>query len=140
MQAEYKKLQIYQSAYPLTLKIYRMADTLPERTKGNLSSQIRRAASSIPLNIAEGSTKRSPKEFLCYLHHAFGSAKELEVILNLCMDLKYISVDVFEIVFEMLDTLMAQLFKYMQSLESGFSERRRFYTKYHHSKPVSKIE
>ena len=134
MQCQYKNLDVYKISYALAINLYRLVDNFPEHTKGNIASQLRRAASSVPLNIAEGSTKKSPKEFLVYLHHAFGSTKELEVLLMMSKDLGYLHIDSFEGLMHTLDRLMAQLFRYMESIEAQFSPRRRFYTTFHFEK------
>lgn len=113
----HKNLKIWKLGYDFTLKIYKLLDKLPETEKDNVIHQMRRAALSIPLNIAEGSSKRSDKEFLSYINTAYGSAKELDVLLSLCKDLKYIDEKVYEEYHEDLDKLMCKMFLYMRYLE-----------------------
>ena len=83
----YKNLQIYHLSYDLTLKIYKVIEKFPEYEIKNMSLQLRRAIVSIPLNIAESTSRKSPKEFLNFLTYSYGSAKEVEVLLNLSKDL-----------------------------------------------------
>ena len=91
----YKNLQIYHLSYDLTLKIYKVIEKFPEYEIKNMSLQLRRAIVSIPLNIAESTSRKSPKEFLNFLTYCYGSAKEVEVLLNLSKDLGYIDQEEF---------------------------------------------
>ena len=73
----------YEKSYRATLEIYRLSEKFPERERYGMSDQIRRAAMSIPLNIAEGYGKReSAAEFKRYLRMAMGSANEVQVLLD----------------------------------------------------------
>ena len=75
--------------------VHKIADGLPNREQRDLASQIRRAAKSIPANIAEGFARRaSGKEFKRYLTIAMGSANELEVHLKIAANLGYITEEV----------------------------------------------
>jgi len=91
---------------------------------------MRRASTSIPLNIAEGSVKKSQREFLNYLSHAYGSGKELDVLLSMSKDLKYIAQKDYDVLFEKLDKLMAKLFGFMENIESRFETKKKFFTKF----------
>lgn len=84
----YHELIAYQKAYQLVLLIYRMTGSFPKEEVYGLTSQIRRAAVSIPSNIAEG-FMRGTKEYLHFLKIALGSAAELETQLSLSKDLGY---------------------------------------------------
>lgn len=117
MARNYKKLEIYHLAYAFTLRIYKATEKFPDSEHKNISRQLRRAVVSIPLNIAEGSSRKSHREFLQFLVYAFGSAKEIEVLLNLSKDLGYISERVFGKLFEDLNKLMAKMFLFMRDLE-----------------------
>jgi four helix bundle protein len=107
-----------------------MLDRFPEKEKDNIISQMRRSATSVPLNIAEGSVKKSQKEFLNFLGYSYGSAKELDVLLSMSKDLNYISVKDYETLFGKLDMLMAKLFGFMKNIEGRFENKKRFFTKY----------
>ena len=123
-------MEIFQLSYSLAIEIHKMLDKFPEKEKDNIISQIRRSVTSIPLNIAEGSVKKSQKEFLNFLSHSYGSAKELDVLLSMSKDLEYISKKDYENLFDKLDKLMAKLFGFMKNIESRFEDKKRFFTKY----------
>ena len=126
----YKNMEIFQLSYSLALDIHKLLDKFPEEQKENITSQMRRAATSIPLNIAEGSVKKSQREFLNFLSYAYGSAKELDVLLSMSKDLNYITKTQYDSIFKKLDELMAKLFGFMENIELRFEKKRRFFTKY----------
>ena len=83
MNKPHKKLDAWTSAIDLAQLAYQTADRFPLKEQYGLSSQIRRAAVSIPSNIAEGAARHSKKEFLQFLHIAKGSLSELDTQLEL---------------------------------------------------------
>ena len=88
----YKELTVYKAAYKQALDVYRLSDKFPREERYGLTSQIRRAATSIPLNIAEGYGKtETGSEVLRYLSMARGSSAELEVLLEFSKDLGYMT-------------------------------------------------
>ena len=88
----YKDLKIYQKSYKLSLTIHKLTQKYPDYEKYELASQLRRAATSIPLNIAEGyGKKESGADFKRYLKIALGSSNEVEVLIDLSYDLGYIN-------------------------------------------------
>ena len=93
----YQKLSIYERSYKVALMIYRISADFPKEELYGMTNQIRRAAVSIPLNIAEGYSKReSQAEFKRFLMMAIGSSDELSVLLDFAKDLKYIEETVYE--------------------------------------------
>jgi len=126
----FKNMEIYQLGYDLAIDIHKLLDRFPEKEKDNIISQMRRAITSIPLNIAEGSVKKSYREFLNFLSYAYGSAKELDVLLSMPKDLKYITEKEYSILFGKLDKLMAKLFGFMENIESRFEKKKKFFTKF----------
>lgn len=82
-----KDLIVWQKSYQLTMHVYALTRKLPTEEQYGLSSQMRRSSVSIPSNIAEGFSRRTPKDFKHFLHIAFGSTSELETQLLLCKDL-----------------------------------------------------
>jgi four helix bundle protein len=74
----FKNLKVWQKGMEIVRKTYMVAKQLPSQEKFGLSIQICKAAVSIPSNIAEGSAKRSKKDYRKYLEIAFGSSFELE--------------------------------------------------------------
>jgi len=87
---EYRHLQVWQKAHRLTLEVYRVTRSLPRSELYGLTSQLRRAAVSVPANIAEGCGRGGDVEFLRFLRIASGSASELEYLLVLTADLHLI--------------------------------------------------
>jgi four helix bundle protein len=85
----YKDLQIWQKGMRLTKEIYRLTARFPTEERYGLASQMRRAAVSIPSNIAEGQARRGTKEFVQFLSLASGSLAELDTQLLLSVDLGY---------------------------------------------------
>ena len=86
---DFHDIQVWQKAYDLTLKIYKSTESFPKHEIYGLTSQLRRAAMSIPCNIAEGCVKNSDADFARFLDIAIGSASEVECQLLLAHDLKY---------------------------------------------------
>ena len=89
----YKDLKVYEKAYEAAKEIYKeVAPGFPKEEVYGLTSQIKRASTSIPLNIAEGYGKgESIKEMLRYMYMARGSSKEVEVLLDFGRDFGYIT-------------------------------------------------
>ena len=86
--SEYRKLGVFVKSYELSISLYRYTKHLPKEERYGLVSQIRRASTSIPLNIAEGYGKDDTKrETVRYLRMAKGSCAELSVLLDMCNDL-----------------------------------------------------
>ena len=86
---DFRTLEVWQKAHQVTLAAYRVTKTFPADERFGLTSQIRRAASSVPANIAEGCGRRGDAEFHRFLQIAMGSASELEYHLLLSRDLEY---------------------------------------------------
>lgn len=85
----FKTLLIWQRGMEIVDLVYQYCEKLPSSEKFNLVSQSIRCACSIPSNIAEGSGKRSSREFARYLEIALGSAYELETHLLICQRRSY---------------------------------------------------
>jgi four helix bundle protein len=83
----YKDLIVWQKGYELVKQIYILSSKLPQTETFALQSQMRRAAISIVSNIAEGSSRKTRKEYCQFIHIAYGSTSELETQLFLCKDL-----------------------------------------------------
>jgi four helix bundle protein len=89
----FRKLIGWQKAHLLTVAVHQAATKMRSGTAPGLRSQLLRAASSIPANIAEGSGKRSEGEFARYVDIAIGSTRELENHLTLARDLNCIQAE-----------------------------------------------
>ena len=87
----FRDLEVWRKAHKLVLEVYKLTNGFPQNERFGIVSQLRRAAYSIPANLAEGYGRRSTKEFLQFLAIANGSAEELRYFLILSSDLRYIS-------------------------------------------------
>lgn len=86
----YRNLEVWKKSLGLTTDIYQMTKYLPKEELFGLSDQVRRAAVSIPSNIAEGAGRNSNKEFKRFLFIANGSIAELETQLLICCNLEFV--------------------------------------------------
>ena len=89
--SSYQDLDVWSRALDLVEEVYQATDSLPDREKFGLTSQIRRAAVSIPSNIAEGKGQGSDRSFIRFLSIAKGSLMELETQLMIAQRLSYLS-------------------------------------------------
>ncbi|MEP7292950.1 MAG: four helix bundle protein, partial [Chloroflexota bacterium] len=87
---DFKKLQVWMKAHVFTLALYRATSAFPKEEVYGLTSQMRRAAVSIPANIAEGCGRSSNAELARFLHISMGSASEVEYYLVLAHDLEFL--------------------------------------------------
>lgn len=90
----YKNLKIWHEAMDLVTDIYSATSIFPESEKYGLISQLRRAAVSIPSNIAEGTSRPSQKEFKHFLNISMGSSFEVTTQVELSFRLKFISEEI----------------------------------------------
>lgn len=88
---DYTSLKVWEKSHQFVLEIYRITKLFPNSEIFGLVSQLRRAAVSIPSNIAEGTSRKSKKDFRRFLEIAFGSAKEVDYQLYLSKELGYVS-------------------------------------------------
>jgi four helix bundle protein len=92
---DYKDLDVWQKAMELAKQIYLLTSRFPSEEKFGLVSQLRRAAVSVPSNIAEGQARNTTGEYVQFLLHAEGSAAELDTQVRLSIELGYcVSADV----------------------------------------------
>ena len=87
----YRDLVVWQKAMDLTTMLYQIVRKLPKEETYALSDQMRRAAISIPSNIAEGFGRNSTKEYTHFLYITKGSVCELETQLMLCVRIEYLT-------------------------------------------------
>ena len=92
----YRELDVYKRSYKLAKDVHQVTQSFPSFERFELGSQLRRAAVSITLNIAEGyGRKDSMSEFQHFLRMALGSGNEVRVLLELCKDLGYLTEDIY---------------------------------------------
>ena len=119
----YCKLKVYERSYKAGLTIYRLTKGYPNEEKYGMVSQMRRAGTSIPLNIAEGYAKReSQEEFKRFLLMAIGSANEISVLLEYSKDLGYIGREEYETTAKEYDEIGKMLSALIKKVSSGKSK------------------
>ena len=89
MEKSHKNLNAWQEAMDLVTSVYNVTGKFPDQEKYGLTSQMRRAAVSIPANIAEGAGRNSDKELIQFLYISLGSLEELETMIIIGSNLKY---------------------------------------------------
>lgn len=117
----FRELTVWQRSHQLVLDIYRSTDPFPSREQFGLQGQIRRAAASIPANIAEGSARSTPAEFAHSLNIALGSAAELEYHLLLAHELGYLRVETYAA----LDDTLSEVKRMLVALRKHVNAQRR---------------
>lgn len=85
------KLEVYKESQALALEVYKITKRLPDEEKYNMGSQLRRAALSVHLNIAEGSSRKSAIERKRYYEISRGSIIEIDSVLDLIIGLEYLT-------------------------------------------------
>ena len=114
---DFHKLGIWQRSHQLTLDVYRASKAFPKDELFGLTSQIRRAASSIPTNIAAGCGRASNKDYAHFLQIAIGSASEAEYELLLAHDLEYINDEAFNKLTSETIAIRKMIIKYQSELK-----------------------
>jgi four helix bundle protein len=92
----YKKLDTWKKAHQLVLMVYKLSDNFPSHESFGLTSQLRRAVLSVSVNIVEGHASVSKKEFLNFLNIANRSLVETEYLLEVAMELGYLSLEKYQ--------------------------------------------
>lgn len=88
---DFRRLKVWEKGHELVLKVYQLTSAFPREERFGLIDQIRRAAVSIPANIAEGCGRGSDADFARFVQVAMGSASELEYEILLAKDLGYLA-------------------------------------------------
>lgn len=114
----FKDLAIWQRSHKLTLEIYKVTQQFPKEEMFGLTSQIRRAVSSIPTNIAEGCGRRTNAELANFLNIASGSASEVEYEILLAKEIGYITNEQCEIWTREIGEIRSMLAAYMKKLKT----------------------
>ena len=118
MATDFKELLVWQKSMDLVEMVYGLVRLLPPEERYELSSQIRRAAVSIPSNIAEGEGRKSNREFLRFLSIARGSRAELETQLLLAQRLGYLSKEQIAPAITLCNEIGRMLFALMENLSA----------------------
>ena len=116
MANNFRNLEIWKEGYQSAVDLYRLTEGFPKENN-SLISQIRRAAISIPLNIAEGCSRFSKNAFLNFLSYSYGSLLELEVLMHLSKDLNYMSEEEHEEFIKRIEVLSKMVYTFMYRVE-----------------------
>jgi four helix bundle protein len=117
MLKNYRELHVWQKSYKFCLEIYAETRTFPKEEKYGLTAQMRRAAVSIPSNIAEGYGRKTTQQYLQGLYLSYGSLCEIETQLLICRDLDYINTDSYHSLQSSLTEIERMLKALIRSLE-----------------------
>lgn len=113
---DHKDLDVWKQSMVLVEDIYLLTKNFPADEKYGLSSQMKRAAVSIPSNIAEGAGRKGDKEFIQFLYIAMGSLSEIETQVILANRLKFIdSIEVYVVQIEKIKKMLFGLIRYINT-------------------------
>jgi four helix bundle protein len=115
MKNGYNDLHAWRVSMEVVKSIYMVTETFPPKEQFRLTDQMRRAAISVPSNIAEGFRRRTPNEFRKFLRIAFGSASELRTQSEIALVVGYLSQEHFDELEKLVDRLSALLYGLIKS-------------------------
>ena len=119
----YKELLVWQKGMSLAKGVYGLTARFPIDERFGLVSQMRRAAVSVPSNIAEGQARHGTREFLQFLSHASGSLAELETQVLLSLDMKYCAKTDVESIAGLIEELQKMIAALRRTLDSSLATR-----------------
>jgi len=114
----HRNLVAWQRAMELVTEVYQVTDRFPKEEIFGLTSQIRRAAVSVPSNIAEGAADRTTQQFSSFLSNAIGSLNEIDTQLDLAFRLGYIKMENYDHLYKLLDECLALTYGLRKSLKA----------------------
>lgn len=123
---DYKNIKAYQFADDLVIEVYKVTKDFPKEELYGLTSQLRRAAVSIPTNIAEGASRQHKRDYLQFLYVARGSSAETEYLLHLANRLGFLSDDEFDKIDKIKQESAKTLFGLINSVEKEVHFPSRF--------------
>lgn len=106
----FKELKVWQAGIRLVREVYQVCQTLPNYERRSLCDQLRRAAVSVPSNIAEGFSRHNPKEFAHFLLIAKGSLAEVETQLIVCEELEFVKPEQVKSLYPLIESLNRMLY------------------------------
>ena len=116
---DFRSLKIWQRSHAMALAVYKLTREFPKHELYGLTSQIQRAAISVPTNIAEGCGRDSDAELKRFSVIAMGSASELEYLLLLAHDLGYLQTDMYQSTFSELVETRRMINSFIQTLKAN---------------------
>ena len=112
----HKKLNAWQYSFDFVKDVYGVTNSFPVEERYGLISQIRRAAVSVPVNIAEGAARKGNKEFIQFLHIALGSLTELDTLILLSSELGFTSKTESDLLIDRLDIIGKLIYGLIKSV------------------------
>jgi four helix bundle protein len=106
---DYKKLLVWSKAHKLTLSVYKETNVFPKEEVYALTNQLRRASSSVAINIVEGCGRSTKLAKAYFMQIAFASAQETEYLLCLCTDLEYMKSETYMVLEKEVITIKSML-------------------------------
>ena len=113
----YKNYDIWKKAHEFTIEVYKETKHFPDSEKFGLTNQIRRATTSIPLNIVEGSGRETEADFRRFLFIAASSAGETEYLIQLCRELEFLQDDIASILEDKINHLRRMIYNFIKALK-----------------------
>ncbi len=120
---DYRELKVWEKAHRLTLDIYQVTKAFPREEIYGLQNQMRRSASSVPTNRAEGCGRDTVPELTRFLHIAMGSLSEVDYQLLLSRDLAYIGVPEYDRLSAQLQEVRRMLIAYIQKIKQNSKDK-----------------
>ena len=115
---DFRKLTVWKKSHEIAIAAYQLTTTFPAEEIYGLTNQIRRAATSVAANIAEGCGREGKKEFVHFLHIALGSASELQYHLLLSRDLGFLETPQCEDLLAKLDEVKKMVVSFVKKLRA----------------------
>lgn len=115
----YKELHIWQKGIEIVKQVYMLTKQFPETEKFGIVSQMTRAATSIPANIAEGSSRDSDKDYARFLQLSLGSAFEVQTYLVIVKELNWVSPDKINSVEVLLEEEIKMIHRFISTLNKN---------------------
>ena len=112
----YRELIVWQDAIKIAKAVYKLTEKFPKHENYALTDQIRRAAVSVPSNIAEGQARKAPGDFRRFLHIALGSLAEMDTQLVLAQEFGYLAIEDIESMDKQIQELRKKLYALINSL------------------------
>jgi len=110
------KLEVWRRSISMVAQVYRITKDYPTEERYGLMSQMRRAAVSVPSNIAEGAARKSTKEYVRFLYNARGSLSELDAQIEISRNLGYLKKEKYKCIIDELNEISRMLSGLINSL------------------------